>query len=54
MTTALFLLRAAQVGISISDLDLLSIGMVSDMFTESSNDSADYAYLPTQEDIDRL
>lgn len=54
MTTALFLLRAAQAGISISDLDLLSIGMVSDMFTESANDSAEYAYLPTQEDIDRL
>ena len=38
MTTALFLLRCLQVGISIRDLDLLTIGMVNDMYTEQSND----------------
>lgn len=54
INTALFTLRCVQCGISISDLDLLSIGMVNDMFIESRNDGYDYKYLATQEDIDRL
>ena len=33
MTTPLFLLRCVQLGISIADLDLLTIGLVNDMFT---------------------
>lgn len=37
-TTPLFLLRCVQLGISIRDLDLLTIGMVNDMFVESRND----------------
>lgn len=31
MTTALFMLRCVQLGISIRDLDLLTIGVVNDM-----------------------
>lgn len=54
MTTALFLLRVAQLGIPLRDLELLSVGMVSDIFTEAANDTVEYAYLPTQEDIDRI
>lgn len=38
MTTPLFLLRCVQLGISIRDLDLLTIGMVNGMYAESSND----------------
>lgn len=38
MTTALFMLRCVQVGLSIRDLDLLTIGMVNEMFIESRND----------------
>ena len=38
MTTPLFLLRCVQLGISIRDLDLLTIGIVNDMFSEQSND----------------
>lgn len=34
MTTALFLLRSVEIGISIGDLDLLTIGMVLNMWTE--------------------
>ena len=41
MTTPLFLLRCVQHGISIADFDLLTIGLVNDMFTERQND--DYA-----------
>lgn len=54
MTTALFLLRCAQLGIPMRDLELLTIGMVTDMMIESGNDSYDYPQLPTQEDFDRF
>ena len=39
MTTALFLLRCVEIGISIRDLDLLTIGLVLDMWTEKGNDA---------------
>lgn len=54
MNTALFLLRAAQIGIPIGDLELLTIGMVTDMLIEASNDTCEYDRLPTQEDFDRF
>ena len=54
MNTALFLLRAVQLGLSIADLDYLSVGMVFDMFVEKQNDSYEYPVLATQADIDRL
>ena len=48
MTTPLFLLRCVQLGISIRDLDLLTIGMVNDMYAESSNDEyKGYAQIAT-------
>lgn len=46
--------RCVQCGISISDLELLSIGMVNDMFIEMKNDEYEYPVLATQEDIDKL
>jgi hypothetical protein len=54
MTTPLFLLRCVQLGISIRDLDLLTIGMVNDMYVESGNDEAKgaYSYVATQRDFD--
>lgn len=52
MTTALFLLRCLQIGLRISDLDLLTIGMVEDMGIESINDSYPYMQLATQSDMD--
>lgn len=54
MTTALFLLRAVQIGLSIQDLDELDFGDVLDMITESSNDGTEYKLLATQEDFDRF
>ena len=46
-------LRCVQLGISIQDLDLLTIGMVNDMYAESSNDEyKDYAQIATQRDFD--
>ena len=52
--TAVFLLRAVQLGISLSDLDLLTIGMVDDMYTEQLNDDVKYPIKATQEDFDRF
>lgn len=53
MTTPLFLLRCVQLGISSRDLDLLTIGMVNDMYAESSNDEyKGYAQIATQRDFD--
>ena len=54
LTTALFLLRCMEVGISIPDLDLLTIGLVMDIWTEKGNDGTTYAVLATQEDMDAL
>lgn len=54
VNTALFMLRCVQCGISISDLELLSIGMINDMFIESKNDEYEYPVIGTQDDIDKL
>jgi len=54
MTTPLFLLRCVQLGVSIRDLDLLTIGIVNDMYAESGNDDVKYATLATQEDMDKF
>ena len=52
MTTPLFLLRCVQLGIHISELDLLTIGMVNDMYAESGNDSFKYPILADQKTMD--
>lgn len=54
MTTSLFMLRCVQLGISIADLDLLTIGLVNDMFTERQNDEYPYQELASQADFDRF
>lgn len=52
MTTPLFLLRCVQLGLSIRDLELLTIGRVNAMYAESRNDACKYATLATQSDFD--
>ena len=54
MTTPLFLLRCVQIGLSISELDLLTIGTVNDMYAEMSNDDYNSPALATQEQMDRF
>lgn len=54
MTTALFLLRCTELGLSMADLDELDMGMVLDMFTEKQNDSVNYARVATQADFDKF
>ncbi len=53
MTTALFLLRSFEIGISVGDLDLLKIGMVFDMWTEKANDDVKYQRVAGQSEFDR-
>ena len=52
MTTPLFLLRCVQLGISIRDLDLLTVGLVNDMYIESDNDNHEYTQIGTQAQMD--
>ena len=54
MTTPLFMLRCLQIGLSLRDLDLLTVGMVSDIFVEHMNDDCHYDILATQEDLDKF
>lgn len=54
MSTALFLLRCTEVGLSMADLDELTVGMVNDMFVEKSNDSYDWKEIANQDDFDRF
>ena len=52
MTTPLFLLQYVEVGISIIALDILTIGIILDMWTEKENDGVVYDFVANQDDID--
>jgi len=55
MTTPLFLLRCVHIiDHTNRDLDLLTIGMVNDMYAESSNDDWNYNTVATQADFDKF
>lgn len=53
MTTPLFLLRCKQLGLSLTELDLLTIGIVNDMFIEKERDGYEGWYeIGIQSDMD--
>ena len=54
MTTRLLVLRSVEIGISIGDMDLLTVGLVIDMWTEKANDGVKYNRVATQEDFDKF
>ena len=54
MTTGLYLLRVIQGGIALGDLELLSMGMVRDIFTEAENDTLEWDEIATEEDVEAL
>lgn len=54
MTTPLLLLRCVQLGIHISELDLLTIGTVLDMYTELQRDDEPHDQLASQDDMERF
>lgn len=54
VTSELILLRALQLGLRITDLELLSGGQLTDLMVEKNNDSYDYPRKATTEDYDRF
>ena len=54
MTTPLFLLRCVQIGLQISELDLLTIGTVNDMYSEMDMDDYPFAEVATQAQMARF
>lgn len=53
-TTALYLLRCAQLGLHYDDMEHLTVGMVTDMMIERSNDELEYPEKATQDDFKRF
>ena len=45
------MLRCAELGLCLDDLDRITMGMVYDMLTEKGNDTVKYPYKATQDDI---
>lgn len=53
MTMPLFLLRCKQLGLSMTELDLLTIGLINDMFSERENDDYEgLSEMASQSDMD--
>lgn len=50
-SSALIFLRCLEIGLSMEDLDHLTLGMVYDILIEKSNDSYEWDDLATAEDI---
>lgn len=48
------MLRCAELGLSASELDDMTMGMVYDMLIERANDHEKYNYKATQEDINKF
>lgn len=48
------MLRCAELGLCMSDLDDMTMGMVYDMLIEKANDQEKYPYKATQEDINKF
>ena len=48
------MLRYAQLGLTVADLDELDMGLITDMMIESSNDTYEYPLITTQKDFDKF
>lgn len=54
VNTPLYVLRCIQVGLKLSDLDVLDYGFIQDMITELDNDSYKYKEVANQTDFDKF
>ena len=54
MTPPLLLLRAVQLGVHISEMDLLTIGCLLDMYSELQADDVPPVYTASQDDMDKF
>ena len=54
MNTALYVLRAKQMGLTLAEMEQLDEGFITDMIIESNNDSCEYKELADQSDFDKF
>lgn len=54
MNTAIYMLRAKQMGLSIADMEQLEEGFILDMIIESNNDNCEYKEIANQSDFDKF
>ena len=54
MTTALYMVRCKELGLSFAEESEITMGMVMDMLAEKLNDTLKYPRVATQEDFDRF
>lgn len=54
MNTAIYMLRAKQMGLSIADMEQMEEGFIMDMIVESGNDNFEYQEVASQDDFDRF
>jgi len=54
MNTAVYFLRAKQMGLSINELEEMTVGFLIDLITEGANDDAKYSEIATQADFDKF
>lgn len=54
MNTAIYMLRAKQMGLSIADMEELEEGFIVDMMVESGNDNFEYKEVANQDDFDKF
>lgn len=55
MNTAVYMLRAKQMGLSLAEMDVLEEGFITDMIIESGNDNYDgYREVANQKDFDNF
>ena len=48
------MLRALKLGISLRDMEMVTIGMLNEMYAEAANDTLDWPELANQEAMDRF
>lgn len=54
MNTAIYMLRAKQMGLSIADMEEIEEGFIVDMMVESGNDNFEYKEVANQDDFDKF
>lgn len=54
MSSALFLLRTKEIGLTLDELDVLSVGTIYDLIAEKANDKYEWPQEMTQSDIDKF
>lgn len=48
------MLRAKELGLTVSELEQIDFGLVADMLTERENDEHNYPYKATQDDFNKF